>query len=31
VVALALAEQLEDGTTEYLIERALDSAGGGSA
>ncbi len=26
VVALALAEQLEDGTTEYLIERALDEA-----
>jgi hypothetical protein len=24
--ALALAEQLEDGTTEYLVERALDEA-----
>jgi hypothetical protein len=24
--ALALAEQLDDGTTEYLVERALDEA-----
>ena len=24
--ALALAEELEDGVTEYLIERALDEA-----
>jgi hypothetical protein len=24
--ALAFAEQLDDGTTEYLIERALDEA-----
>jgi hypothetical protein len=24
--ALTLAEQLDDGTTEYLIERALDEA-----
>jgi hypothetical protein len=24
--ALALAEQLDDGLTEYLIERALDEA-----